>query len=187
MRLDPGTRLGVYEIVSAIGAGGMGEVYRAKDTRLDRTVAIKILRTLGTASASGHERLNREAKAISALDHPNVCALYDMGHHAGLDFIVIQYLEGETLAAHLRKGAMAPAAALSHAAQIAAALAAAHRQNIVHRDLKPANIMLTKSGVKLLDFGLAKLAPYPPAGDLERWRSAPPLDGKRRRADLRER
>ena len=174
MRLDPGTRLGVYEIVSAIGAGGMGEVYRAKDTRLDRTVAIKILRTLGTASASGHERLNREAKAISALDHPNVCALYDMGHHAGLDFIVIQYLEGETLAALLRKGAMAPAAALSHAAQIAAA----HRQNIVHRDLKPANIMLTKSGVKLLDFGLAKLAPYPPAGDLDAMEVSTPVGRK---------
>jgi serine/threonine protein kinase len=166
MRLNPGTRLGAYEIVAAIGAGGMGEVYRARDTRLGRTVAIKIVRSYTLAGPAFQERLSGEAKAISALDHPNICALYDVGHEAGLDYLVMQYVEGETLAARLAHGAMAPDAAFACAAQVATALAAAHRQHIVHRDLKPANIMLTKGGVKLLDFGLAKLETFPPDAGL---------------------
>jgi serine/threonine protein kinase/Tol biopolymer transport system component len=176
--LNPGTRLGAYEIVTAIGAGGMGEVYRAKDTRLGRTVAIKIVRSDASAGAAFQERLRREAKTISALDHPNICALYDVGHEAGLDYLVMQYVEGETLAAVLANGAMPPEAALACAGQIASALAAAHRRHIVHRDLKPANIMLTKSGVKLLDFGVAKLVSFPSAADLATHTSSPTAEGE---------
>ncbi len=161
MPLSTGARLGPYEVLSPIGAGGMGEVYRAKDTRLDRTVAIKIIRSHAAVGAGFRERFSREAKAISALDHPNICALYDVGHESGMDYLVIQYLEGETLADRLAQGRLRPELALRYAAQIAAALDAAHRKGIVHRDLKPANVMLTKGGLKLLDFGLAKMVAQP--------------------------
>jgi len=157
MSLGPGSRLGPYEIVSAIGAGGMGEVYKAKDTRLDRTVAIKILPEALTGDTQFRERFDREARAISQFDHPHICTLHDVGEHDGTSFLVMQYLEGETLEARLRKGALPLDQALQLAIQIADALAVAHRAGIVHRDLKPANIMLTKSGAKLLDFGLAKV------------------------------
>lgn len=142
----PGTRLGPYEIECSIGSGGMGEVFRARDTRLNRGVAVKLLR------AQFSDRLQREARAISALNHPHICTLYDVGP----DFLVMELLEGETLASRLKKGALPIDTVLSYAAQVAAALAAAHGKGIVHRDLKPANIMLTRTGVKVLDFGLAK-------------------------------
>ena len=157
MSLSPGARLGPYEILSPLGAGGMGEVYRAKDGRLNRTVAIKVLSDESAADADRRERFEREAKAISALDHPNICALYDVGDHEGMYFLVMPCLEGQTLADRLAKGALPPDQAIKHAIEIATALDAAHRHGIIHRDLKPGNIMLTKTGVKLLDFGLAKL------------------------------
>ena len=157
MALTSGTRLGPYEIVSPLGAGGMGEVYRAKDARLNRTVAIKILSDESAADADRRERFEREAKAISALDHPNICALYDVGEHEGTYFLVMPCLEGETLADRLANGALPPDQAIKYAIEIATALDAAHRHGIIHRDLKPGNIILTKTGVKLLDFGLAKL------------------------------
>jgi Tol biopolymer transport system component len=151
-----GTRLGPYEILAAIGAGGMGEVYKARDTRLDRTVAIKILPTSLAADPQFRDRFDREARTISQLDHPHICALYDVGEQDGTSFLVMQYLEGETLEARLKKGALPLDQAIRYAIQIADALATAHKAGIVHRDLKPGNIMLTKSGAKLLDFGLAK-------------------------------
>ena len=157
MSLTAGARLGPYEVLSPLGAGGMGEVYRAKDGRLNRTVAIKILSDASAADADRRERFEREAKAISALDHPNICPLYDVGEHEGTYFLVMPCLEGETLADRLGKGALPIDQAIKHAIEIATALDAAHRHGIIHRDLKPANIMLTKTGVKLLDFGLAKL------------------------------
>ena len=165
MSLSAGARLGPYEIVSPLGSGGMGEVYRAKDSRLNRTVAIKILSDESAADADRRERFEREAKAISALDHPNICALYDVGDHEGTYFLVMPCLEGETLADRLTKGALPADQAIKFAIEIATALDAAHRRGIVHRDLKPGNIMLTKTGVKLLDFGLAKLKqPQGPLG-----------------------
>jgi serine/threonine protein kinase/Tol biopolymer transport system component len=209
MVLTSGTRLGPYEILSPLGAGGMGEVYRAKDTRLDRLVAVKVVLGHVAANAEFRERFDREAKAISALDHPHICTLYDVGHEGELDFLVMQFLEGETLADRLARGSrptsdptrattdpasgLAPDVAaarlkprptetaittistmsrgplpldvaLRYAAEIASALDAAHRRSIVHRDLKPGNVMLTKSGTKLLDFGLAKLAEQSPVG-----------------------
>ena len=159
---------GLYEILSPIGAGGMGEVYRASDTRLARTVAIKVIRSQSTVSPEFQDRFAREARAISALDHPHICALYDVGHDDGLDYLVIQYLEGETLAERLGRlpQSLPLDETLRHARRIAEALGAAHRKNIVHRDLKPGNVMLTKSGIKLLDFGLAKLVARTPAGDV---------------------
>src|SRR5271167_783673 len=156
MALTPGTKLGPYEIVSPLGAGGMGEVYRARDTRLDRDVAIKILLTNLASDPSLKQRLEREAKAISKLSHPHICALHDIGHQDGIDFLVMEYLEGETLEHRLTKGPLPPDQTLRYAAQIADALAKAHKLGITHRDLKPANVMLTKSGAKLMDFGLAK-------------------------------
>jgi serine/threonine protein kinase len=158
MALTPGTRLGPYEVISALGAGGMGEVYRARDTRLARTVAIKVVGARAENPES-RRRLQREAKAISALEHPNICALYDVGHHEGIDFLVMQHLEGETLAERLRRGPIPMRELLRVATEIADALDRAHRAGIVHRDLKPANIMLTDAGAKLLDFGIAKAAP----------------------------
>jgi serine/threonine-protein kinase len=155
--LAPGTRLGPYEILSLLGAGGMGEVYRARDTRLDRIVAIKIL---AAADAELEARFQREAKAIAALAHPHICRLYDVGREDGTDYLVLEYLEGETLAQRLRRGPIKIDEALTFATEIAEALTTAHRSGIVHRDLKPANVMLTKGGVKLLDFGLAKLRPH---------------------------
>jgi eukaryotic-like serine/threonine-protein kinase len=151
-----GTRLGPYEILSALGAGGMGEVYKARDTRLDRTVAIKILPDTLAGDSQFRDRFDREARTISQLDHAHICALYDVGEERGTAYLVMQYLEGETLADRLTKGALPLDQALQVAIQIADALATAHKAGIVHRDLKPGNIMLTKSGAKLLDFGLAK-------------------------------
>ena len=161
MTLANGSKLGPYEIVGAIGAGGMGEVYRARDTRLGRDVAIKILPQHLSAKANVKQRFEREARAISSLQHPNICTLYDVGHQDGIDFLVMEYLEGESLAKRLEKGALATAELLRIAIEIADALEKAHRQGVVHRDLKPGNIMLTKSGAKLLDFGLAKAAAPP--------------------------
>jgi tRNA A-37 threonylcarbamoyl transferase component Bud32/dipeptidyl aminopeptidase/acylaminoacyl peptidase len=156
MALEIGTRLGPYEIVEAVGAGGMGEVYRAHDTRLDRTVAIKVLAEHMAADPDLRQRLEREAKAVSSLSHPHVCALYDVGHEDGVDYLVMEFLEGESMAERLVKGPLPVDELLRIAIQIADALEKAHRSGIIHRDLKPANIMLTREGAKLLDFGLAK-------------------------------
>ncbi len=156
MTLTSGTRLGPYEIESPLGAGGMGEVYRARDTRLERTVAIKVLNAQLVASAELRARFEREAKVISQLQHPNICVLHDVGNEGPIDFLVMEYLQGESLAERLRKGALPPEQVLTIAIEIADALEKAHRAEVVHRDLKPGNVMLTKSGAKLLDFGLAK-------------------------------
>ena len=156
MALASGTRLGPYEIVSPLGAGGMGEVYRAKDTRLDRTVAIKVLPAHLSADPESKQRMEREAKAISALQHANICTLHDIGSQDGTSFLVLEYLEGQTLAERLAKGPLPIDQILKIATEIALALEKAHQQGIIHRDLKPANIMLTKAGAKLMDFGLAK-------------------------------
>jgi serine/threonine protein kinase/Tol biopolymer transport system component len=156
MALASGTKLGPYEIVAPLGAGGMGEVYRARDTRLDREVAIKVLPARLSSDASLKQRLEREAKAVSRLSHPHICTLHDIGHQDGVDFLVMEYLEGETLEQRLIRGPLPPEQTLRYAAQIADALAKAHKLGITHRDLKPANVMLTKSGAKLMDFGLAK-------------------------------
>jgi Tol biopolymer transport system component len=154
--LAAGVRFGPYEILSALGAGGMGEVYKARDTRLERIVALKILPDVLAADPQFRDRFDREARSISQLDHPHICALYDVGEQGGTAYLVMQYLEGETLADRLAKGALPIDQALQIAIQIADALVAAHRAGIVHRDLKPGNIMLSKTGAKLLDFGLAK-------------------------------
>jgi Tol biopolymer transport system component len=158
MTLTTGTRLGPYEILSPLGAGGMGEVYKARDTRLERTVAIKILPPRFSEDADMKQRFEREAKAISALAHVNICALYDVGMHEGTEYLVMEHLEGQTLAERLGSGPLPPDQLLKVSIEIAAALDAAHHAGIIHRDLKPGNVMLTKSGVKLLDFGLAKTA-----------------------------
>ena len=158
MTLASGTHLGPYEILSRVGAGGMGEVFRARDTRLDRTVAVKVLPAELAHNAQLRLRFQREARAISALGHPNICALYDVGEHDGVDFLVMEYLEGESLADRLLRGPVPLKEALRIGVEIAAALERAHREGIVHRDLKPANVMLTKGGAKLLDFGLARSA-----------------------------
>jgi eukaryotic-like serine/threonine-protein kinase len=156
MSLFPGARLGPYEIVAPLGAGGMGEVYRARDTRLERTVAVKVLLADLSASPQSRERFEREAKTISQLSHPHICALHDVGREGDTEYLVMEYLEGETLADRLLKGSLPLEQTLRYGVQIADALHKAHRQGIVHRDLKPGNVMITKSGVKLLDFGLAK-------------------------------
>src|SRR3954469_19740512 len=159
MPLIPGARLGPYEIVAAIGAGGMGEVYRGRDTRLDRAIAIKILPPQFAGDPELRARFDREARAVSSLNHPHICALYDIGCDSGTDYLVLELLDGETLAARLaRTGALPPHDALQIAIEICDALDRAHRSGIVHRDLKPANVMLTTAGAKLLDFGLAKSA-----------------------------
>ena len=157
MSISAGTRLGPYEILDAIGAGGMGEVYKAKDTRLDRIVAVKTLLPHIAAAPDLRERFEREARAISQLSHVNICTLFDVGEQDQTAFLVMEYLEGETLAARIAKGPIPVEQALPWAIQIASALNAAHRQGILHRDLKPGNVMLTPAGVKLLDFGLAKI------------------------------
>jgi Tol biopolymer transport system component len=155
MSLDSNARLGPYEIIAPLGAGGMGEVYRARDTRLDRTVAIKICAGRFT------DRFEREARAISGLNHPHICALYDIGRENSMDFLVMEYLEGESLEARLHNGPLPVPDALRIAIQIAGSLDAAHRKGVIHRDLKPGNVMLTGAGAKLLDFGLAKIAEAP--------------------------
>jgi len=157
MAILPGRRLGPYEILSAIGAGGMGEVYKARDARLERIVAIKVLPAHLADRAELRERFDREAKTIASLNHPHICTLYDTGHQDEIDFLVMEYLEGETLAQRLQKGALPIQQVLQYAIEISDALDKAHRKGITHRDLKPGNIMLIKSGTKLLDFGLAKL------------------------------
>ena len=157
MALAPGSRLGPYEIVSALGAGGMGEVYRARDARLNRDVAVKILPAAVSADPERRERFEREARAVSSLNHPHICAVYDVGSQDGVDYLVMELLEGESLEARLARGPLPLDAALKYGIEIADALSRAHRQGIVHRDLKPANVVLTKQGAKLLDFGLAKV------------------------------
>ncbi len=149
--LQPGLKLGPYEILAPLGAGGMGEVYRALDTRLDRIVALKVLPRLAAQDAEARRRFEQEARAISKLNHPNICALYDVGRHDEIDFLVMEYLEGETLSKRLELGPLAPDLLLQSAVEIADALDRAHRHGVVHRDLKPANIVLTESGAKLLD------------------------------------
>ncbi len=157
MAIVPGRRLGPYEILSSIGAGGMGEVYRARDTRLDRIVAIKVLPTHLADRSELRERFEREARTIASLNHPHICTLFDIGQQDGIDYLVMEYLEGETLAQRLQKGPLPLEQVLQFAIEIADALDKAHRKGVTHRDLKPGNIMLTKTGTKLLDFGLAKL------------------------------
>jgi Tol biopolymer transport system component/predicted Ser/Thr protein kinase len=156
MTLQAGAKLGPYEITGPLGAGGMGEVYRARDTRLERTVAIKVLPEQFSQDPELKQRFEREARTISSLNHPHICTLYDVGHQDGTDYLVMEYIEGESLAQRLAKGPVPADQALKIGIQIADALDKAHRHGIVHRDLKPGNIMLTKSGAKLLDFGLAK-------------------------------
>src|SRR5580658_2919918 len=154
--MKPGERLGPYEIETELGHGGMGEVFRARDTRLHRTVAIKIVRPEFARRTDFRERFQREARAVSALNHPHICGLYDIGERNGLDYLVMEYVEGESLAVLLQRATLPVAQALQYSAETAGALAAAHARGIVHRDLKPANIMITSAGVKVLDFGLAK-------------------------------
>ena len=161
MTLALGTRLGPYEIQAALGAGGMGEVYRARDTRLERTVAIKVLAASLNARPETRKRFEREARALSSLSHPHICTLHDIGCQDGVDYLVMEYLEGETLEQRLNKGPLAADQVLRYGIEITDALEKAHRQNMVHRDLKPGNIMLTKAGAKLLDFGLARLITRP--------------------------
>ena len=165
MGLTSGTKLGPYEVVSPLGAGGMGEVYRARDTRLDRTVAVKILPAHLSESPEAKQRFDREARAISSLSHPNICHLYDVGQHDGISYLVMEYLEGETLGERLLKGRLPLEQVFRVGVEICHGLEQAHRSGVVHRDLKPGNIMLTKSGAKLMDFGLAK-APAAPMGNL---------------------
>lgn len=156
MALTSGTKLGPYEIQSVLGAGGMGEVYRARDTRLDRSVAVKVLAGHLSSTPELKQRMEREARTISSLNHPHICQLYDIGSQNGTDFLVMEFLEGETLAGRLHKGPLPLPEVYKIGIAVAEALAVAHRNGIVHRDLKPGNIMLTASGAKLMDFGLAK-------------------------------
>src|SRR6516225_9646750 len=164
MTLAPGIRLGLYEVVEPLGAGGMGEVYRARDTRLERTVAIKILPAHLSSDPVRKQRFEREAKTISGLNHPNICVLYDVGAQDCVDYLVMEFVEGETLAKRLEKGPLPLEQVLKLGGQIADAMDKAHRSGVVHRDLKPGNIMLTSTGAKVLDFGLAK--PVSPLGTL---------------------
>src|SRR5712671_561285 len=172
MPLAAGSKLGPYEIVAPLGAGGMGEVFRARDTRLDRTVAIKILPPQLSNDLVRKQRFEREAKTISSLNHPHICVLYDVGHQDGTDYLVMECLEGETLAKRLEKGPIPLEQVLKFGEQIADALDKAHRSGVVHRDLKPGNIMLTPTGAKLLDFGLAK--PVAPLASMATITAAPP-------------
>src|SRR5216684_2172425 len=157
MTLSPGFKLGPYDIVEAIGAGGMGEVYRARDARLGRDIAIKILPAALAADVDRLRRFEQEARAASALDHPNIVVVHDMGTHAGLPYVVLELLEGQTLRDLLRESALPLRRAMDYALQIARGVAAAHDRGITHRDLKPDNVFVTKDGrIKILDFGLAK-------------------------------
>ncbi|MGH9366919.1 MAG: protein kinase domain-containing protein [Thermoanaerobaculia bacterium] len=176
MTLAAGTRLGPYEILSPLGAGGMGEVYKARDTRLGREIAVKVLPPELTTSDQARQRFEREARTISQLSHPHICALYDVGNEDGIEYLVMELLEGQTLSDRLAKGPLPMDQALRSGAEIADALEKAHRQGIVHRDLKPANVMLTSSGVKVLDFGLARaIGPSPSAGSLTALPTETPL------------
>src|SRR3984893_3755711 len=170
MPLAPGTHLGPYEIAEPLGAGGMGEVYRARDTRLERTVAIKILPAQFSSDAVRKQRFEREAKTISSLNHPHICVLHDVGSQDGIDYLVMECVEGESLAKRLGKGPLPLEQVLKYGAQIADALDKAHRSGVVHRDLQPGNIMLTPRGAKLLDFGLAK--PLAPVTSVDTWTAA---------------
>src|ERR1017187_4629029 len=176
MALASGTKLGPYEIVSPLGAGGMGEVYLARDTRLDRSVAVKILPSHLSEDPEAKQRFDREARTISSLNHPNICTLHDVGHQDGIDYLVMEYLEGQTLADRLAKGAMPIEQVLRYGTEICDGLEKAHRSGVVHRDLKPGNIMLTKTGAKLMDFGLAKasLASEAAASGLSATLATPP-------------
>lgn len=165
MPLPSGTRLGPYQILEPLGAGGMGEVYRSRDTRLDRMVAIKILPREVSADADRRSRFEREAKAVASLSHPYICTVHDVGRHDDIEFLVMELLDGTTLAERLKSGALPLPDVLRYAREIAEGLSAAHSRGIVHRDLKPANVMLTASGAKLLDFGLAKAVAEQPATD----------------------
>ena len=179
MTLASGSRLGPYEILSPLGAGGMGEVYRARDTRLERTVAIKVLQASLAADPDRRLRFEREARAVSSLNHPHICTLHDIGQQDGFDYLVMECVEGQTLAERLEKGPLPLDQVLRYGGEMAGALDRAHRAGIVHRDLKPANVMLTKSGVKLLDFGLAKLRTEGGAGTLSALATAEkPLTGE---------
>ena len=160
MSLSPGVRLGPYEILSALGAGAMGVVYRRRTLGSIGSSRSKSYRRVSD-DPSLRERFDREARSVGSLNHPHICTLHDVGHQDGVDYLVLEYLEGQTLADRLPKGALPLDQALSIAIQVADALDRAHRAGIVHRDLKPGNIMLTKSGAKLLDFGLAKASPAP--------------------------
>jgi eukaryotic-like serine/threonine-protein kinase len=181
MALLTGARLGPYEVLELVGAGGMGEVYRARDTRLDRTVALKLLPATLAADPSRRARFDREARAISALSHPHICTLHDIGDQDGQAYLVMEFVEGETLRQRLKRGPLPVAQALEVATQIAEALEAAHRHGIIHRDLKPDNVMLTKTGAKLLDFGLARLTGHGDQPIVEELTAAPtdsaPLTG----------
>ena len=163
MALTQGTLLGPYEVLAPIGAGGMGEVYKARDTRLDRTVAVKVLPTHIAAREDIRQRFEREARVVSSLNHPHICTLFDIGRQDEIDYLVMEYLEGETLAQRLQKGPLPLEQALRYAVEMADALDQAHRREVVHPDLKPGNIMLTATGAKLLDFGLAKMGARPAA------------------------
>ena len=176
MSLTSGTKLGPYEIQAPIGAGGMGEVYRALDTRLERTVAVKVLPTHLADDPDAKQRFEREARAISSLNHSNICTLYDVGTQDGTAYLVMEYLEGETLAARLKKGPLSLEQVLRYGMEICDGLDRAHRNGVAHRDLKPANIMLTKSGVKLMDFGLAKILEPKGTADMTAGLTAPRRD-----------
>ena len=165
MPLSAGDKLGPYEIVSPIGKGGMGEVYKARDTRLDRTVAIKVLPQHIAKRDDLRLRFEREARAVASLNHPHICVLHDIGSHDGTGYMVMEFMDGETLAARIEKGPIPLDQALKFATQIADALDRAHRAGVTHRDVKPHNIMLTRDGVKVLDFGLAKSTAAPGPSD----------------------
>ena len=165
MPLTPGDKLGPYEILSPLGVGGMGEVYKARDTRLDRSVAVKVLPEHIAKREDLRARFEREARAVASLNHPNICTLHDIGNQDGVIYMVMELMEGETLAARIEKGPIPLEQALAYAAQIADALDRAHRAGVTHRDVKPANIMLTRDGVKVLDFGLAKSTTAPGPND----------------------
>src|ERR1700675_4341470 len=176
MALSSGTMLGPYEIESALGAGGQGEVYRARDIRLNRTVPIKILPSHLCSNPEAEQRFDREARTISSLSHPHICHLYDVGSQDGTSYLVMEYLEGETLADRLRKGPLPLDQVLRYGIEICEGLEKAHRSGVIHRDLKPGNIMLTKSGAKLMDFGLAKpvLPAIPNSSGLTQSLATPP-------------
>src|SRR5580765_1599817 len=166
MALNPGTRLGPYEILAPLGAGGMGEVYRARHGKLDRDVAIKVLPTHLTASPDAQARFEREAKAVAALSHPNILAIHDFGTQDGVAYAVMELREGESLRGRLAGGPIPQKQAVDYALQVAKGLSAAHEKGVVHRDLKPENLFVSKDGhLKILDFGLAKRVPQVPPGE----------------------